>query len=232
MPSHCAVLSVRITGSAAAWARPHRKRRISGGGVNERSRTTCAAPAPPVFSMRSSAIARNDALAVDVLERDRGEHRHFAHVGDEAGGEQRVAAEIGEEVGARTGSPGCRRRALPRRGAPPRSRLRGSSCSPGASPTASSAILQRLAVDLAGGQPRQGLDDLEMARDHVGRELVAQIRPDRRPVEGDARARAPGRRRGGPCPRPGAAPRPPARRPAGARASSRSRRARPGSRGS
>ena len=47
--------------------------------------------------------------------------------------------------------------------------------------------LQRLAVDLAGGQPRQGLDDLEMARDHVGRELVAQIRPQRRPIEGDAR---------------------------------------------
>ena len=42
------------------------------------------------------------ALGVDVLERDRGEHRHLAHGGDEAGGEQRMAAEIGEEVGART----------------------------------------------------------------------------------------------------------------------------------
>ena len=126
------------------------------------------------------------ALAVDVLERDRGERPAPRARRDEAGGEQRVAAEIGEEVGGKrdrlVAEDALCRDEERRLGLVCRLLLLAGRVADG-----ELGHLERLAVDLAGGQPRQGLDDLEMARDHVGRELVAQIRPDRRPVEGDAR---------------------------------------------
>ena len=61
--------------------------------------------------------------------------------------------------------------------------LRGSSCSPGASPAAS--VTARRALRSTLPEVRRGSDseDLEVARDHVGRQLLAQVRAQGRAVE-------------------------------------------------
>ena len=122
------------------------------------------------------------AAVIDVLKGDAGERRGLAHRTDEAGSEQRVAAELGEEVGLepdRTVAEHLfRRRQQSGLGLVVGGLLlavghrHGQRRDP-----------QRLAIDLAGGEPRQGLDRLEMAGHHVGRHLRREILSQRRAVE-------------------------------------------------
>ena len=76
---------------------------------------------------------------------------------------------------------------------------------------------QGLAVDLAGGQARQRLHDLEVARNHVGRQLLAQVRAQGRAVERGPALRHQEGDEAVDARHPGAAPRPPGRCPANRR---------------
>ncbi len=133
------------------------------------------------------------ALGVDVGKGDAGERRGLAHRRDEPRGEQGMSAEVGEEIPLQ------------------RNRLRAEDLLRGGEQSRFGVVLRRLlfpvggdhrqgghleglAIDLAGGQARQGLGHLEMAWHHVGRHLggeaLAQGRdlqalPPLRDEEGD-----------------------------------------------
>ncbi len=119
---------------------------------------------------------------VDVLQRDGGERRRLADRTDEAGGEQRVAAKVGEEIALQ------------------RDRLVAEDLLGGREHGRLGLVLgrllfavgvcdrqrrdaERLAVDLPGGETRQHLGRLEMAGHHVGRHLLGERPPQRRPIE-------------------------------------------------
>ena len=129
--------------------------------------------------------ATQRAGAIDVLQRDAGIGRVFAHDRDEARRQQRMPAEIDEEIGLQRqarrpqhalggieqrGFRGVARRLLLARSAR-RGQRRG---------------LQHPPIDLAGDHPRQRADRLEMRRHHIGRQLLAQRRTQHGPVDRDA----------------------------------------------
>ena len=133
---------------------------------------------------------RDPALAVDIVDRHLGEARVLAQRRDQARRQQRMAAEVVEEVRM-----AAQRQA--REKACQRGEQRGFSLGlgqvgfglVGGRHRTHRQRAQGLAVDLARGQARDRLDQLETARHHIGRQRLAQLRAQRHDLDRLAVAR-------------------------------------------
>ncbi len=161
-----------MNGSAAAWASPHRKRRRKGGGVEAQVAAWGRQCGAPVEQGRDRPQAARPYMSCSVRPASAGVWRttetkraassewpprsvkKSASNGIACGGSTRLAA------ASRAASVG----------------VRGSSWASVGRRRSSGVAFEPVAVDLAGRQPRQGVDRLEARRHHIGRQRLAQRR--------------------------------------------------------